>query len=157
MFNKRKYLYAVCNGKSNVLEAVQDEVFSSGMLGIGYMIEPSDGTIYAPCDGIIGNVAEAKHAYTITSTDGVDILIHVGIDTVTLKGDAFEPRVEKGQRVSKGDVIAVADLEKIKNAGLPTQVIVIITSTEMIKKIEFDLMQECTKEDALISYTIGKN
>ncbi len=156
MFDKRKYLYAVCNGKSNTLKAVPDEVFSSGMLGIGYSIEPSNGTIYAPCDGIIGNVAEAKHAYTITTADGVDVLVHIGVDTVKLNGEPFIPRVEKGQRVSARDVIATADLQKIREAGLPDTVIVIITNTEIIKKIEYDLMQNCTKEDALISYKIKK-
>lgn len=156
MFNKRKYLYAVCRGSSDPLSSVPDEVFSSGMLGAGYAITPADGKIYAPADGTIGNIAEAKHAYTLTTNDGVDILIHVGVDTVNLGGKGFDVRVEKGKKVKAGDEIAIADLDTIKKAGLPSTVIVIITSTEMVQDIEYDLIDNCTKDDALISYKVKK-
>lgn len=156
MLDRRKYLYAVCSGTSDSLSSVPDEVFSSGMLGIGYAITPQKGTIYAPADGTIGNIAEAKHAYTLTTKDGVDILIHIGVDTVNLGGKGFDVRVEKGQRVKAGDEIATVNLDTIRNAGLPTVVIVIITSSEMVRDIEYDLIDNCTKDDALISYKIKK-
>ncbi len=155
MFDKRRYLYAVCEGKSDTLSSVPDEVFSSGMLGVGYAIEPKNGKIHAPTSGVIGNIAKSRHAYTLTTKDGVDILIHVGVDTVSLDGRGFDVMVKTGQEVKAGDMLASVDLDTIKEAGLPTVVIVLITNTEIVHEIEYDLTENCTKDDALISYKIN--
>lgn len=152
MFDKRRYLYSPCSGKSNALSTVPDEAFSSGMLGIGYAVTPNSGEIYSPCDGTIGNIAESKHAYTITTRDGVDVLVHIGIDTVNLNGNGFDVKVSKGEKVKHGDLLANVSLETIKNAGYITSTIVLITNPEAICEIEYDIGNDCTKEDALISY-----
>ena len=156
MFNKRKYLYAVCKGRADTLSSVPDEAFSSGMLGVGYSIIPENGKISAPTHGTIGNIASSKHAYTITTKDGIDILIHIGVDTVQLNGSGFECLVKEKQKVNAADTLAYVDLDKIKGNGLPTNVVVLITNPEKVESIEYDLMQECDTSDALISFKIKK-
>lgn len=130
---KNGTLLAVADGWAMPLSAVPDEAFSSGMLGVGFAIEPTAGTIYSPVNGSVDSVTETGHAYTIVSEDGLDILVHVGIDTVQLKGEGFLPMVQKGDRIKKGDVLARVDLERIKKSGLPLTVPVLITSPEEIK------------------------
>lgn len=156
MFRKTRYLYAVCDGMASELSEIPDEAFSSGMLGVGYSIQPRDGTFYSPVSGKAGNIAASGHAYTFTTKDGVDVLVHIGIDTVELKGDGFEPLVKAGQNVNAGDVIARVDLSKIRNAGLNTVSAVLITNPEMIDGIEYDLGNVRAKDDAVLSYKIRK-
>ena len=156
MFNKRRYLYAVARGKTDSVEKIPDEAFSSGMLGIGYSIEPQDGTFFCPVSGKIGNIAPSGHAYTLTTKDGVDVLVHIGVDTVSLGGDGFTPMVSSGQSVRAGDVLANVDLSKIKNKGLPTVTAVLITNPELTENIEYDFGQAQGAQDAVISYKLRK-
>ncbi|MEE8858096.1 MAG: sucrose-specific PTS transporter subunit IIBC [Leuconostoc mesenteroides] len=99
------------------LSDVPDNVFSTGMMGKGVAIEPSDGTIYAPADGEITVAYQTKHAYGLTTDDGVEILIHIGLDTVNLEGQGFESFVTQGQKVKKGDKLGTFDTNTIKKAG----------------------------------------
>lgn len=156
MFNKRKYLYAACKGYSDTLASVPDEAFSSGMLGVGYSIIPNDNKVLAPISGTIGSIASTKHAYTITTKDGIDVLIHIGIDTVGLEGSGFDCLVIEKQRVNAGDTLAYVNFEKIKEKGFATNIVVLITNPENIESIEYDLGNECKESDALISFKIKK-
>ena len=106
--NANKKILAVADGEVLPLSRVPDEVFSSGMLGEGFAVEPTAGTIYSPVNGTIGSVTETKHAYTVRSADGLDILIHIGVDTVKLGGEGIISLVEEGDEVKEGDVIALA-------------------------------------------------
>lgn len=100
--NKNKVFYAFANGVSVDLSEVNDEVFSQKMMGEGVAIKPSEGKIYSPCDGTIAAVMkESKHAVGIRTKDGVEFLIHVGIDTVALNGEGFELYCEEGNAVKK--------------------------------------------------------
>ncbi|MBR2766159.1 MAG: PTS glucose transporter subunit IIA [Blautia sp.] len=110
-------------GKMILMEQIPDPVFSAGVMGKCTGILPENGTIYAPCDGIVTGVAETKHAVTFTSSDGRDILVHVGIDTVRLNGRGFTVFVKEGTKVSKGDRVMEADLDVIREAGLSPIVI----------------------------------
>ena len=109
------------------LESVDDEVFSQGILGEGIAIEPSAGEVYAPCDGKITNLVDTRHAIGITSDNGTDILIHVGIDTVKLGGEHYEYKVTAGQTVKKGDLLMTFDAEKIRDAGYKLTTPVVVT------------------------------
>lgn len=121
-------LAAPADGKLIPMEDIPDEVFASGTLGECVGILPENGKIYAPCDGVVSDIADTKHAVTFSSSDGMKILIHAGIDTVTLKGEGFTVLVEEGQTVQKGDVIMEADLDVIRKAGLSTMVIMVRSS-----------------------------
>lgn len=123
-------LGAHVTGAAVPLDAVEDEAFSSKMLGDGAAAEPSVGKLYAPCDGLVENVLETGHAVNIISDSGCEILLHIGIDTVKLKGKYFKPRVSKGQRVRKGGVLVEFDAEGIKKAGYKLTTPMIICNSD---------------------------
>jgi beta-glucoside PTS system EIICBA component len=111
------------------LSEVKDQAFSSEMIGKGVAIEPSEGKVIAPFNGEIVSLFPTKHAIGLVSDDGVEVLIHVGLNTVELNGKYFEAHVEQGQRIIKGQTLLTFDLEKIKQAGYVTQTPIIITNT----------------------------
>lgn len=116
-------------GEVVALDTVRDEVFSSGAMGKGIAIMPSEGVVYAPFDGEVVTIFQSKHAIGLRSDSGVEVLIHVGLDTVQLEGQHFESHVENGQRVKEGDVLVTFDLEAIAKAGYDTITPVIVTNT----------------------------
>ena len=122
-------LVAPVDGRALPLERVKDPVFSSGALGNGVGIVPSAGGLAAPAAGTIITAMETGHAFGIKADDGVEILIHVGIDTVNLKGAGFTPRVAVGDRVSIGDPLVDVDLAAVRDAGYDTTTIVVVTNT----------------------------
>lgn len=119
-------LVAPLSGTILPLEEVQDQVFSSKMIGEGFAIEPTDGKIYAPISGTVKVTFKSGHAYGIRAADGREVLVHVGLDTVELSG-VFTPHVKKGDVVKQGDLLAEADLTAIKAAGKQTTTPVIFT------------------------------
>ncbi len=123
-------LYSHMNGTAVKLEDVEDEVFSQKILGEGAAVEPSEGKLYAPCDGKIDSVFDTKHAVNMVSDDGVEILLHIGIDTVKLGGQYFEAHVSDGQEVKKGDLLISFDMDKIKAAGYKVTTPIIIGNTD---------------------------
>lgn len=112
-------LLAPLSGKVIPLDQVPDQVFSQKILGDGIAIEPSDGTIYAPADGVISTVAETLHAYGFTTDSGLEVLVHVGLDSVGLKGEGFRSLVREGDRVATGQPVAEVDLELLKSRNTP--------------------------------------
>jgi PTS system beta-glucosides-specific IIC component len=121
---------APISGKVIALSDVADEAFSSGALGKGLAIEPSEGKVYSPVDGEITTFFPTGHAVGITSDNGIEILIHVGMDTVELNGKGFTPKKAQGDKVKKGDLLLEVDLEAVKAAGKPTVTPVIITNSD---------------------------
>lgn len=123
---KRFGIAAPISGEAIPLDKVPDPVFADKVLGDGCAIIPDNGKIYSPVDGKISSVAETFHAYGITSDDGIEIMIHFGLETVALKGEGFIPHVKAGDRVKKGDLIAAADIDflKSKNINLITPVLI---------------------------------
>ncbi len=117
-------------GKVIPLSEVEDGAFASEALGKGMAIIPSEGKIYAPCDGTISAFFPTGHALGLETEDGVEILIHVGLDTVSLNGEGFNKKAELGNKVKKGDLLLEFDMETIKAAGLSTTTPVIITNTD---------------------------
>lgn len=116
----KKFILAPLTGKVVPLEQVPDAVFSQKILGDGVAIIPEDGKIYAPVNGEVASVAETLHAYGFTSDDDLEILIHVGLDSVALKGEGFTSHVQVGDMVKAGDLIAEVDLEFLKSRNVPT-------------------------------------
>ncbi|MBO1512630.1 beta-glucoside-specific PTS transporter subunit IIABC [Metabacillus bambusae] len=133
------------NGKVIPLSEVPDEVFSSGAMGKGVAIEPSDNKLYAPFDGTIVMVAPTKHAIGLRSTSGIELLVHIGLDTVTLDGRPFNLKVEDGAKIKKGDVLVEFDKVFIQNKGLQTITPVIITNSHAYQ----DIIIEDIKDSSL--------
>lgn len=129
-------LYSHMNGTVVKLEDVEDEVFSQKILGEGAAVEPSEGKLYAPCDGKIDSVFDTKHAVNMVSDDGVEILLHIGIDTVKLGGQYFEAHVSDGQEVKKGELLISFDIDKIKAAGYKVTTPLIIGNTDDYASVE---------------------
>lgn len=115
-------------GEVVALSEVKDEVFSAGILGEGFAVIPEEGAVYAPVDGTIANVFDTKHAITINGSNGEEILIHVGMDTVKLEGKYFHPVVKDGEAVKAGDLLMKFDLKEIKEAGFDVTTPVVITN-----------------------------
>lgn len=137
MFNflkKEKNLSSVANGRIIGLSKVPDQVFSQKILGDGFAVVPTNGNFFSPIDGTITDVTETLHAYCITSRDGLEILVHIGIDTVELKGEFFTSLVKKGDPIHRGEAIALADIDAIKEKGYNTTTMVVITNTEKLKE-----------------------
>jgi len=130
-FKKKKedenIIFSPLNGDVVAIESLKDKTFADKVMGDGIAIIPTEGKVYAPCDGTINAVLDTHHAYGMTADAGFEILIHVGQDTVNLKGEGFTCNVKEGDHVKKGDVLGTFDKEAIKAKGynLATPVILI--------------------------------
>lgn len=118
------------SGQVVTLSTVQDKIFSEEILGPGLAIQPQDGQVYAPADGTITALFETRHAIGITTETGLEILIHLGLDTVNLKGEGFENKVAKGEKVKAGQLLATMDLARLTNLGYDMITPVVITNGE---------------------------
>jgi glucose-specific phosphotransferase system IIA component len=133
--NKEVELISPITGNIIPLEKVPDPVFSEKIMGDGIAIEPSEGKILSPIDGKIATIFPTNHAIGLVNKEGLEILIHIGIDTVELKGEGFNRIAEEGADVKKGDPLMEIDLEKIKNGGKSTITPIIITNMDKVDKI----------------------
>ena len=128
-------LYAPVAGETVALSSVNDPVFSSGMMGQGVAIKPTSGkiNIYAPQSGTMTVVADTGHAYGLTSEDGIEVLVHIGIDTVSLNGKGFSTAVKVGQKIQQGDLLGTFDTAVIEEAKLNDTVMVIVTNGQTMQ------------------------
>ena len=117
------------------MSEVDDPVFSGEILGSGAAIIPDSGRFVAPVAGTLVTVMNTGHAYGIKTDDGVEVLLHIGIDTVKLKGEGFDVHVQKGQHVAAGDLLCEVDLDVIRNAGLSTTTPLVITSKQDVEHV----------------------
>ena len=122
-------------GRVRKLESIQDEAFASGVLGKGVALLPEEGSVYAPASGVVSALFPTLHALGITTDDGAEILIHIGLDTVQLGGEGFEAKVAQGDRVQKGQLILLFDKEFIENKGYCLETPVLITNTDCFLEI----------------------
>ncbi len=129
----RKVIYAPIQGNVIARTQIPDETFASGVLGDGVGIEPEQGIVCAPFDGEISSLTETKHAIGISSLSGMEVLIHVGVDTVKMKGDGFTLFVSEGEKVKAGQKLMTFDLDKIRSAGYPTTSAVLLTNSDDYK------------------------
>lgn len=137
-------LYAAATGKIISVTDVADDVFSAKMLGDGYAIVPSVGDIYAPVTGRVTNIFPTKHALGIKTPAGLDVLVHMGIDTVQLKGEGFNILVAENQEVTQGTKLAEMDLAKITSLGKKTDIIVVFTNQEKVDSVKLARLGEIT-------------
>ena len=129
-------LAADAKGTIVPMEQIPDEVFAQGILGQCCGIDPTEGKVYAPIDGGITQAPDSGHALGIQGVGDVEVLIHVGVDTVEMKGDGFSPKVKVGDKIKKGDLLLEMDLGKIAAAGHPAVVITVITNTDDFAGVE---------------------
>ena len=154
MEKKTECLIAVATGKTVPLSAVPDEVFAEGLLGEGIAIEPVEGRFFAPVSGKIESVTDSRHAVTILSDAGTDVLVHIGVDTVSLGGEGFVAHVSAGESVRAGDLIVQADIDLIRSRGLSAICSVVVTEPEKIENIEYKPGACIGGRDAVMSYQV---
>lgn len=145
--NKLNQVNCPVKGKIVPLNEVNDEMFSKEVLGKGVAIIPVEGKIYAPANGIISATFETKHAIGLTTENGSEILIHVGIDTVKLEGKPFIQYVEKGEYVKAGSLLLEFDLKMIKEAGLDYTTMVVVTNSNDYLEVIPTKLKKVTKTD----------
>ena len=155
MKKKTECLLAACTGKTVPLSKVPDEVFAAGLLGEGIGIEPTEGRFFAPVGGTITSVTDSRHAFTLMSDNGTDVLVHIGVDTVSLAGEGFVSHVSAGERVSEGQLIAEADLDLIRSRGLCAICSVVVTEPEAIENIEYKPGTCIGGKDAVMTYMVS--
>lgn len=133
--NPSTKLVSPLNGDVKPLSEIKDEVFSSGAMGQGVAIEPSEGVLHAPADGKIALVFPTGHAVGINTTDGAEVLMHIGMDTVNLQGKGFKTLVQKGQEVKAGDPLVEFNIKEIKAAGYEVATPVVVTNSKKYESI----------------------
>ena len=142
---------APMSGDAIAMTEVSDPVFASEAMGKGAAIEPTEGKVFSPVDGSITMVAETGHAIGLLSNSGTEVLIHIGIDTVTLKGAPFTAKCKAGDKVKKGTLLMDVDLGAIKAANLPATTMVVITNTDEYASVEGHTGSKVKAGDPLIN------
>lgn len=145
-------IFSPLEGNVMQLTDVPDAVFSSGAMGNGIAIEPTNGKVIAPFDGMVSAIFDTKHAVGLTSSDGVELLIHVGLDTVNMKGDGFICKVKQDQQIRKGDVLLEFDQEKIHQAGYPSTTIVVVPNSSEYENMLITEKTTITPNDTIIEF-----
>ncbi|MEK4487337.1 PTS glucose transporter subunit IIA [Psychrobacillus sp. FSL H8-0484] len=156
LFNKRKLqIYAPVNGEIFTLDQVSDPVFSQKMMGEGIAIMPKNGNIHAPIEGTITLISETKHAIGLLSNDGTEVLIHIGLETVSLKGQGFSVIVKTGDRVSVGQLLIEVDWEYIREHAKSIITPIVITNSAE-KNVQHEVTKECLMGETVIMVTSSK-
>lgn len=136
LFKKTETLNSPVAGNVIAITEVADEVFSQKMMGDGFAIQPKDNIIYSPADAEVVQAFKTKHAVVLRTTNGIELLIHVGLDTVELKGDGLTIHVTDGQKVSAGEPLITADFDYIRSQGKIEDVIVVIMNQDIVSSFE---------------------
>ena len=131
-------VYSVADGQVIALEQVKDPVFAQKMMGDGFAVEPANGNIVSPVSGTVSSIFPTKHALGLVTEAGLEVLVHIGLDTVSLEGKPFTVHVAEGQKVAAGDLLVTADLGAIRAAGRETSTVVVFTNAEAIKSVKLE-------------------
>ena len=143
-------LCAPVAGKAVPVTEVPDPTFAEGMLGNGIAVEPSEGKVYAPCDATVDTMFETGHAVSLTADCGAEVLIHVGLETVTLKGKHFTIRCKNGDKVKKGDLLIEFDLDAIKAEGFNTITPMLVCNSDDYGTFNTNVGKAVTNADVVI-------
>lgn len=133
---EQKVIVAPVTGKAIPMSEVADPTFSQEILGKGAAVVPSEGRVVAPADGVVGMVFDTKHAVSVTTDSGAELIIHIGLDTVQLNGEFFTAHVAAGHKVKKGDLLVEFDMDKIKEKGYDVTTPVIVCNTPEFPSME---------------------
>ena len=131
-------VYSVADGQVIALEQVKDPVFAQKMMGDGFAVEPANGNIVSPVTGTVSSIFPTKHALGLVTESGLEVLVHIGLDTVSLEGKPFTVHVSEGQKVAAGDLLVTADLDAIREAGRKTSTVVVFTNGDAIKSVKLE-------------------
>lgn len=131
-------VHSVADGQVINIEDVKDPVFSQKMMGDGFAVEPENGKIVSPVAGKVASIFPTKHALGLVTDNGLEVLVHIGLDTVSLEGKPFEVKVTEGQTVAAGDLLVEADLAAIREAGRETETVVVFTNADAIKSVKVE-------------------
>lgn len=151
---KKEQIYSPLTGKAVALSTINDPAFSTGAMGKGLAIVPEIGEVVAPVDGVVTSLFPTGHAIGLTTNAGTEILIHVGINTVALKGKHFSPVVQEGDIVRQGDLLIQFDIDKIKEAGYETVTPVIVTLTQQEVDVFETTQEQVQKNDVLLTLVV---
>ena len=143
--------YAPMAGKAVPISEVPDPTFAEGMLGNGIAIEPAEGKVYAPCDATVDMMFTTGHAVSLVADCGAEILIHVGLETVSLEGKPFTVHAANGDKVKKGQLLIEVDLDAVKAAGLPTITPMVVCNTDEYPTFDTFVGKDVTNEDVVIA------
>jgi sugar PTS system EIIA component len=150
--SKASILKAPVSGKVIDLKDVPDQVFAEKMAGDGAAVEPAGDTIVSPADGLLSFIFKTNHAFGLNLDNGAEILVHIGIDTVELKGEGFTRIAEEGTRVKAGDPIIKIDRKLITSKGYSLIIPVLITNADKIKRLEARIGKEVKSGDVMLRY-----
>ena len=131
-------VYSVADGQVIALEQVKDPVFAQKMMGDGFAVEPANGNIVSPVTGTVSSIFPTKHALGLVTEAGLEVLVHIGLDTVSLEGKPFTVHVTEGQKVAAGDLLVTADLDAIRAAGRETSTVVVFTNGDVLKSVKLE-------------------
>ena len=131
-------VYSVADGQVIELDQVKDPVFAQKMMGDGFAVEPANGNIVSPVSGTVSSIFPTKHALGLVTAEGLEVLVHIGLDTVSLEGKPFDVKVSEGQAVTAGDLLVTADLAAIREAGRETTTVVVFTNGDAIKSVKLE-------------------
>ena len=131
-------VYSVADGQVIELDQVKDPVFAQKMMGDGFAVEPANGNIVSPVAGTVSSIFPTKHALGLVTAEGLEVLVHIGLDTVSLEGKPFDVKVSEGQAVTAGDLLVTADLAVIREAGRETTTVVVFTNGDAIKSVKLE-------------------
>ena len=131
-------IYSVADGQVVALEQVEDPVFAQKMMGDGFAVEPANGNIVSPVTGTVSSIFPTKHALGLVTDSGLEVLVHIGLDTVSLEGKPFTVHVSEGQKVAAGDLLVTADLDAIRVAGRKTSTVVVFTNGDVLKSVKLE-------------------
>lgn len=145
---KETKVFAPANGKLISIEDVEDPVFSQKMMGDGFAVIPTDGNIYSPVEGKVMSVFPTKHAIGISLDNGVEVLVHMGLDTVELDGKPFNTTVVEGQELTKGTKISEVDLQGLADSGKNNAMVVVFTNMDKVEAFDMvDAGKEVTASE----------
>ena len=131
-------VFSVADGQVVALEQVEDPVFAQKMMGDGFAVEPANGNIVSPVTGTVSSIFPTKHALGLVTDSGLEVLVHIGLDTVSLEGKPFTVHVSEGQKVAAGDLLVTADLDAIREAGRKTSTVVVFTNGDVLKSVKLE-------------------
>lgn len=144
---EKKNLYAPANGRVVPVSEVADPVFSQKMMGDGYAVIPTDGEIYSPVDGKVLSVFPTKHAVGIQLDNGIEILLHMGLDTVELNGKPFVTHVKEGDVLTASTHVATCDLDALAEAGKDNAMVVVITNMDKVQSFDLTAAGEVSAQN----------